>query len=1242
MYSAGQNTPVAPAGGGVFLPTVGPGMGIPGLPVIPIDPFVARQGVQPTGGVPQDPAGAGSDEVVYLPLGPAFAQTVSAPPLVRAQELLAKAKERAGIFSIAHGIDLWAAALGPYAPQISALLMLLADSAGAGASAHQVLGAMALPVGLNPLKWFRGSKQDEAFAEANYSGTNFEGHIPADPWQTLQEEISHAGLTVDDDVLGEVFLWRTEGYAKAVRALVQHVRYFQGAGKATVAASDLEAFLVRNNIHVDGTLVRLDPSRPPYIVAVDGSKSAMTAVGMEKLARRGGVYVGRGAEVDIPFDGVAPLHAKFVQANGEYTIADLGGPGGTIVDGRQLGYALGASETSTKLSPGWHWVVFGTIPAFIWIPFDPAAVAAEAERAAIPASKVLRPAGSADAVRLPSEWTDGKIRIGRVSPNIASPPADLLGIVDDHISASHATLSRHGGRYFIEDHGSINGTFLNGFTRRIPRGRKIPLQNGDRIFIGKVELVFHGPSGSRYEEAPQAQHSERAFVRSAVNGQSQSLSALASLADGGEVVIGRGDMPESSGHVSRQHLKFKREGGRLSVMDIRKADRIQDWPTTLNGTPMEGGTWYPVEAGAEIGIVFDGDLRHRITVPGPADLEVALTNVPAWEARLVQDALRSATTIEGLQQQLTEIGTPYALALHEAIGAGLIGRAHTGIDIPAAWGVRGKVEELLKAKTAAVRAAFVGPILPLRDRSVVDVSPVQLEYLEAEETKSFSEAVKVAGSLEELADYIEYATVVPTGLFSSAKDLAEKLRSLAKGAGNDLQKIPLALGLRQKVRDLLEQHYHQQQVQSPEYGSLRPLPQDPSLRAGYERLDHMLDGIFSTARGAGRVRGRSKTYAPDELEEALYQVLERHRPLALIPRREHFREKAEEYMRAVIREADQRFPGEMSRISWSHRNPFTGESVHRGELEPEFHYAKMVLNAHAGRPIFGYPSVREQREVVDLANRHFGANTASNYPEAQQAIRTHIEGETPEFARLMEDAKPEEKLLVLETYFGNYHHRQFRDVGSALRIARRLGEMGNYREVGVTIAPERDIFYVNLSLGDMHSLSNEEHGYYYLLHTHPEVYEADDGSWMGDERGGGQGEAMTICVTSRRVCKRTLNVLFSQTDLRVMTRDAESYVPSHAQAFGPQAWYDPATRTYRSWVVHQFGMSRMDVALSPSGRTEKVTIRFGVKSSREAGMSLDNDYRRQMSRLKDEAKVLGFPLQFEEVPYQQIQSEYPY
>jgi ABC transport system ATP-binding/permease protein len=63
-------------------------------------------------------------------------------------------------------------------------------------------------------------------------------------------------------------------------------------------------------------------------------------------------------------------------------------------------------------------------------------------------------------------------------------------IVVDHpqVSSKHARLYRAGSEIFLEDCGSSNGTHVRG--QRIPPGQRVPVANGEKIFIGPMPLLI--------------------------------------------------------------------------------------------------------------------------------------------------------------------------------------------------------------------------------------------------------------------------------------------------------------------------------------------------------------------------------------------------------------------------------------------------------------------------------------------------------------------------------------------------------------------------------------------------------------------------------------------------------------------------------------------------------------------------------------------------------------------------------
>ncbi|MEZ6185997.1 MAG: FHA domain-containing protein [Planctomycetota bacterium] len=74
----------------------------------------------------------------------------------------------------------------------------------------------------------------------------------------------------------------------------------------------------------------------------------------------------------------------------------------------------------------------------------------------------------------------GAITVGR------SRHVDLLLREDSKVSALHATVAPFKGQWFIEDHSSTNGTYVNG-----EQVEQCPLRDGDQVSLGRSTLRVH-------------------------------------------------------------------------------------------------------------------------------------------------------------------------------------------------------------------------------------------------------------------------------------------------------------------------------------------------------------------------------------------------------------------------------------------------------------------------------------------------------------------------------------------------------------------------------------------------------------------------------------------------------------------------------------------------------------------------------------------------------------------------------
>src|SRR5687768_16868520 len=83
------------------------------------------------------------------------------------------------------------------------------------------------------------------------------------------------------------------------------------------------------------------------------------------------------------------------------------------------------------------------------------------------------------------------VTVGRWDPDSgAFPDIDLTNDdVDAKISRKHAKILAKAGQFFLEDLGSLNGSYINRGERMIP-GEPTPLKNGDEVILGKTFFKF--------------------------------------------------------------------------------------------------------------------------------------------------------------------------------------------------------------------------------------------------------------------------------------------------------------------------------------------------------------------------------------------------------------------------------------------------------------------------------------------------------------------------------------------------------------------------------------------------------------------------------------------------------------------------------------------------------------------------------------------------------------------------------
>ena len=85
----------------------------------------------------------------------------------------------------------------------------------------------------------------------------------------------------------------------------------------------------------------------------------------------------------------------------------------------------------------------------------------------------------------------GQVQMAAGGPNfktIGRTPDNDISIEHAQVSSKHALLHKVSGQLFLEDRGSANGTYVRG--QRIASGQKVPVQNGEKVFIGPMPLLI--------------------------------------------------------------------------------------------------------------------------------------------------------------------------------------------------------------------------------------------------------------------------------------------------------------------------------------------------------------------------------------------------------------------------------------------------------------------------------------------------------------------------------------------------------------------------------------------------------------------------------------------------------------------------------------------------------------------------------------------------------------------------------
>jgi ABC-type multidrug transport system ATPase subunit/pSer/pThr/pTyr-binding forkhead associated (FHA) protein len=193
--------------------------------------------------------------------------------------------------------------------------------------------------------------------------------------------------------------------------------------------------------------------------------------------------------VVVQHPGVSALHATFI-ANPP-GIVDHGSTSGTWVGQTRLEPNQPRAVTQNDL------IALGPVPL-------PASVALQLAQAAFGGAPAAAPAApapggppspapaAASGPRPKHKTVIGQVQLGGSGApsfkSIGRTPDNDIVISHAQVSSKHALLHQVSGVLYLEDRGSSNGTYVRG--ARIPPGQKVPVQNGEKVFIGPMPLLI--------------------------------------------------------------------------------------------------------------------------------------------------------------------------------------------------------------------------------------------------------------------------------------------------------------------------------------------------------------------------------------------------------------------------------------------------------------------------------------------------------------------------------------------------------------------------------------------------------------------------------------------------------------------------------------------------------------------------------------------------------------------------------
>jgi len=232
--------------------------------------------------------------------------------------------------------------------------------------------------------------------------------------------------------------------------------------------------------------VQVPLSHPAIVLMVMARGSASAPPGHLVVGREAA-----SASLVIGNSAVSATHATVMMDR--MMVQDSGSTSGTYVGGQRI-----PANQPVPLDPNGV-VAFGPVPVPVSILGQLAqafagggAASAGAMAAAVPAAAAAGAAAGGGGAPRKHRTVIGELKLDDIQGGVISigrTPDNKIVVPHPQVSARHAQIINQGGQLFLEDLGSGNGTFVRG--ARIARGQRVPVANGEKVYIGPMPVLIH-------------------------------------------------------------------------------------------------------------------------------------------------------------------------------------------------------------------------------------------------------------------------------------------------------------------------------------------------------------------------------------------------------------------------------------------------------------------------------------------------------------------------------------------------------------------------------------------------------------------------------------------------------------------------------------------------------------------------------------------------------------------------------